>query len=147
MELEFESVELASFTDKPYGAYYSMDDLKWVYESLANRECQFGGFFLLNPNATVEDMPHMSANTFGCKCSIKLLRADVHDDLLILFGNLVFNIPDEKTEIIELLKTKPWRILLGDEVTKIDEDTKKLIDKKWVSAYFVEQINEEDFTR
>ena len=92
-------------------------------------------------------MPHMSANTYECQSSIKLLRADVHDDLLILFGNLTFSIPDERTEIIELLKTKPWRILLGDETSKIDETTKKLVDKKWVSAYFVEQIDEEDFSR
>lgn len=147
MEIEFESVELAIFTDKPYGAFYSMEDLKWVYESLAKREYKFGGFFLLNPKATAEDMPHMSANTYECQSSIKLLRADVHDDLLILFGNLTFSIPDERTEIIELLKTKPWRILLGDETSKIDEATKKLVDKKWVSAYFVEQINEEDFAR
>ena len=28
-----------------------------------------------------------------------------------------------------------------------DDNTKKLVDKKWVSAYFVEQIDEEDFSR
>ena len=64
MELVFETVELVAFTDKPYGAFYSMNDLNWVYESLAKQECQFGGFFLLNPSVDVEDMPHMSANTY-----------------------------------------------------------------------------------
>lgn len=147
MELVFESVELAAFSDKPYGAYYSMNDLNWVYESLAKRECNFGGFYLLNPNPTMEDMPHMAANLYGCECSIKHLRADVHDDLFILYCSVNFIVPDERTEIINLLKFKPWRMLLGDETAKFDGSSKKLVEKKWVSAYFVEQIKEEDFAR
>ena len=89
----------------------------------------------------------MSANTYGCKCSITHLRADVRDDLLVLCGNLKFVVPEEQEEIVALLKSKPWRILLGDETKRFDDNTKKLVDKKWVSAYFVEQIDEEDFSR
>ena len=147
MELVFETVELVAFTDKPYGAFYSMNDLNWVYESLAKQECQFGGFFLLNLSADVEDAHDMLANTYGCKCSITHLRADVRDDLLVLCGNLKFVVPEEQEEIVALLKSKPWRILLGDETKRFDDNTKKLVDKKWVSAYFVEQIDEEDFSR
>ena len=147
MELVFETVELVAFTDKPYGAFYSMNDINWVYESLAKQECQFGGFFLLNSSADVEDVHDMLTNTYGCKCSITHLRADVRDDLLVLCGNLKFTVPDEQEEIVALLKSKPWRILLWDETKRFDENAKKLVDKKWVSAYFVEQIDEEDFSR
>ena len=143
----FETVELAAFTDKPYGAFYSMNDLNWMYESLAKQEGQFGGFFLLNSSADVEDVHDMLANTYGCKCSITHLRADVRDDLLVLCGNLKFVVPEGREEIITLLKSKPWRILLWGEAKWFDEDAKKLVDKKWVSGYFVEQINEEDFAR
>lgn len=143
----FETVELAAFTDKPYGAFYSMNDLNWMYESLAKQEGQFGGFFLLNPSADVEDVHDMLANTYGCKCSITHLRADVRDDLLVLCGNLKFDVPEGREKIITLLKSKPWRILLWGEAKWFDENAKKFVDKKWVSGYFVEQINEEDFAR
>ena len=143
----FETVELAAFTDKPYGAFYSMNDLNWMYESLAKQEGQFGGFFLLNPSADVEDVHDMLANTYGCKCSITHLRADVRDDLLVLCGNLKFDVPEGREKIITLLKSKPWRILLWGEAKWLDENAKKFVDKKWVSGYFVEQINEEDFAR
>lgn len=145
MELVFESVELAAFSDKPVGAYYSMNDINWVYESLAKREGEFGGFFLLNPNAGDEDMPHMAADKCGCEVKINSLRADVRDDLLVLYGDLKFVAPDDRQNIIELLKTKPWRVLLNEENNKYDGATKKLVEKKWVSGYFVEQIDVKDF--
>jgi len=145
MELVFESVELAAFSDKPVGAYYSMNDINWVYESLAKREGEFGGFFLLNPNAGDEDMPHMAADKCRCETAINALRADVQDDLLVLYGDLKFVVPDDRQDIIELLKAKPWRVLLNEENSKYDDATKKLVEKKWVSGYFVEQIDVKDF--
>ena len=145
MELVFESVELAAFSDKPVGAYYSMNDINWVYESLAKRETEFGGFFLLNPNVGDEDMPHMAADKCGCESTINAIRADVRDDLLVLYGDLKFVVPDDRQDIIELLKSKPWRVLLNEENSKYDDIMKKLVEKKWVSAYFVEQINVKDF--
>ena len=145
MELVFETVELAAFSDKPVGAYYSMNDINWVYESLAKREGEFGGFFLLNLNAGDEDIPHMAANKCGSELAINTLKADVWDDLLVLYGDLKFVVPDDRQDIIELLRTKPWRVLLNEENSKYDDVMKKLVEKKWVSGYFVEQIDVEDF--
>ena len=145
MELVFETVELAAFSDNPVGAYYSMNDINWVYESLAKREGEFGGFFLLNLNAGDEDIPHMAANKCGSELAINTLKADVWDDLLVLYGDLKFVVPDDRQDIIELLRTKPWRVLLNEEHSKYDDVMKKLVEKKWVSGYFVEQIDVKDF--
>lgn len=145
MELVFETVELAAFSDKPVGAYYSMNDINWVYESLAKREGEFGGFFLLNLNAGDEDIPHMAANKCGSELAINTLKADVRDDLLVLYGDLKFVVPDDRQDIIELLRTKPWRVLLNEENSKYDDVMKKLVEKKCVSGYFVEQIDVKDF--
>ena len=145
MELVFETVELAAFSDKPVGAYYSMNDINWVYASLAKREGEFGGFFLLNLNAGDEDIPHMAANKCGSELAITTLKADVWDDLLVLYGDLKFVVPDDRQDIIELLRTKPWRVLLNEENSKYDDVMKKLVEKKWVSGYFVEQIDVKDF--
>ena len=84
---------------------------------------------------------------FAVRNSFRLTEAELDDDLLVLCGNLKFVVPEEQEEIVALLKSKPWRILLGDETKRFDENAKKLVDKKWVSAYFVEQIDEEDFSR
>lgn len=145
MELVFETVELAAFSDKPVGAYYSMNDINWVYESLAKREGEFGGFFLLNLNAADEDILHMAANKCGSELAINTLKAGVLDDLLVLYGDLKFVVPDDRQDIIELLRTKPWRVLLNEENSKYDDVMKKLVEKKWVSRYFVEQIDVKDF--
>lgn len=147
MELNFESVELAAFSDKPVGAYYPMNDINWVYESMAKREATFEGFYFLGMelyhNEENEVIPELK--DYGCSCSIRSLRADVRDDLLILYGDLKFTIPDEAQNIKELLSEKPWRIIIGKSDRKYDEVTKKYLEKNWVSMYFVEQIDEKDF--
>lgn len=136
MELKFNDVVLAMFSDEPLEDAIPLEKVMEVYRAFSNGGAKFVGF--VRPDDF--SLGIVTIDDYGVGCSVYGVRAEVVDDVLYLFGNLLFTKADEDTNVRETLEKSPWRIILHAENRN---PLMKTLDREVVLEYAVKQLETE----
>lgn len=136
MELKFNNVVLAMFSDEPVEDAIPLEKVMEVYRAFSNGGAKFVGF--IRPDDF--SLGIVTIDDYGVGCSVFGVRAEVIDDVLYLFGNLVFTTTVEDDNVRETLEKSPWRIVLYAEVIN---PLLKTLDREVVLEYAVRQLETE----